>query len=106
MAPADPGSGDRFSQVSSLYGHGTIAAWCLTILSVLVSWTLHPSKRKSGTIDMDLLAALTLPAVAAGHLMFQARFLLDGKLYDDNANGWGFLQFIAATEAPFVVTET
>jgi hypothetical protein len=44
MATADSGSEDRYAKVSSLYGPGTIAAWYFTLLSVLVSWTLHPSK--------------------------------------------------------------
>lgn len=70
MATADSGGANRFVKVSSLYGPGTIAAWYFTVLSVLVSWTLHPRKRKSGSIDVDLVATLTLPAVAVGHLMW------------------------------------
>ena len=106
MATADSGSEDRFAKVSSLYGPGTIAAWYFTILSVLVSWILHPSKRKSGSIDVDLIATLSLPAVAAGHVMSQAHLFLYHKVYDDNGNGRGLIQLIAATEAPFIVTET
>ena len=92
--------------MSSLYGPGTITAWYFTIPSVLVSWTLHPSKRKSGSIDVDLVAILTLPAVAAGHVMLQAQLLLHHKVYDDNSNSRDLIQLIAATEAPFIVTET
>jgi len=106
MATADSGSEDRYAKVSSLYGPGTIAAWYFMILSVLVSWTLHPSKRKSGSIDMDLVATLTLPAVAAGHVMLQARLLSHYKVDDDNGNGRGLIQLIAAIEASFIVTET
>jgi len=106
MATADSGSEDRYAKVSSLYGPGTIAAWYFTLLSVLVSWTLHPSKRKSGSVDMNLVATLTLPAVAAGHVMLQARLLSHYKVDDDNGNGRGLIQLIAATEAPFIVTET
>ncbi len=55
---------------------------------------------------MDLVATLTLPAVAAGHVMLQARLLSHYKVDDDNGNGRGLIQLIAATEAPFIVTET
>ncbi len=106
MATTDSGGEDRFAKVSSLYGPGTIAAWYFTILSVLVSWTLHPSKRKTGSIDLDLVAVLTLPAVAAGHVMLQAQSLWNHKVYVGNGNGQELVQLIAATEAPFIVTET
>ncbi|EXJ60729.1 hypothetical protein A1O7_04882 [Cladophialophora yegresii CBS 114405] len=99
---------ERYALVSSLYGPGTIACWYLTILSVLVSWTLHPRKRKSGSIDVDLLATLTLPTVAAGHLISQISTLTPGH---DNSPGSGveanqFAQSIAAIEAPFSVVES
>src|SRR6201999_2905001 len=60
---------DQFSLVSPLYGPGSMLCWYLTTLSVLLSWMLHPHKRASGSIDVDLVAVLTLPAVAAGHLI-------------------------------------
>ena len=106
MAAADSGEDGRFAKVSSLYGSGTIAAWYFTMLSVLVSWTLHPRKRKSGSIDVDLIATLTLPAVAAGHVISQGRLLLDYKVVNDTVHDRGLIQLIAATEAPFIVTET
>jgi len=55
---------------------------------------------------MDLVATLTLPAVAAGHVMLQARLLSHYKVNDDNDNGRDLIQLIAAIEAPFIVTET
>lgn len=99
---------DRYALVSSLYGPGTIACWYLTILSVLVSWTLHPKKRKSGSIDVDLIALLTLPAVAAGHLCWQVSTLISRH---DNSPSLGvksneYAQSIAAIEAPFSVIES
>ena len=105
--PSQPQS--QLALVSSLYGPGTITCWYLTTLSVLVSWTLHPQKRKSGSIDVDLIAVLTLPAVAAGHLISQVR----GFLHQDSIM-WAstssvdreYLQSVAAIEAPFKVTET
>ena len=56
--------------VSSLYGPGSIACWYLTAFSVLISWTVHPRKREKDSIDGDLIATLTLPCIAAGHLVW------------------------------------
>lgn len=108
MATADLQLQDQLALVSSLYGPGTINCWYLTTLSVLVSWTLHPQKRMSGSIDIDLIAILTLPAVAAGHLISQVREILNQATIvrpDSSADG-KFLQSVAAIEAPFNVTET
>ncbi|ETI24416.1 hypothetical protein G647_03785 [Cladophialophora carrionii CBS 160.54] len=96
---------ERYALVSSLYGPGTIACWYLTILSVLVSWTLHPRKRTSGSIDVDLVAILTLPTVAAGHLISQISRLMPGKL-SRGIEANRFAQSIAAIEAPFSVIES
>ena len=105
-APSQPQS--QLALVSSLYGPGTITCWYLTTLSVLVSWTLHPQKRKSGSIDVDLIAVLTLPAVAAGHLVSQYRGFLQAVrgASSSSVNDGKLLQSIAAIEAPFNVTET
>lgn len=108
MATAQSQHQEHFALVSSLYGPGTITCWYLTTLSVLVSWTLHPQKRKSGSIDVDLIAALTLPAVAAAHLVSQVRGFMDqyeNAQTTDNPD-WNYPQSVAAIEAPFNVTET
>ena len=100
---------DRYDLVSSLYGPGTITAWYLTMTSVLVSWTLHPHHRESGSIDIDLLTILTLPAVAAAHLVIQIQGLPlrteDISTYIDFYTDID-IKTVAAIEAPFVVTET
>ena len=108
MAIAQSQLQDRLALVSSLYGPGTIACWYLTALSVLVSWLLHPRKRKSGSIDVDLIAVLTLPAVAAGHLFSQVRgFLSQDKIVPAGSNAhWKYRQSVAAIEASLNVTET
>ena len=108
MATAQSQPQSQLALVSSLYGPGTITCWYLTTLSVLVSWTLHPQKRKSGTIDVDLIAVLTLPAVAAGHLISQFRDFLrqDRTVRASGSVDAKYLQSIAAIEAPFNVTET
>lgn len=99
---------EEYALVSSLYGPGTIACWYLTILSVLITWTVHPRKRKTGSIDVDLVAILTLPTVAAGHLVSQISTLM--REYK-NAPEWKpdtgrLTQTIAAIEAPFSVVES
>ena len=106
--PSQPQS--QLALVSSLYGPGTIICWYLTTLSVLVSWTLHPQKRKAGSIDVDLIAVLTLPAVAAGHLVSQYQGFLHQDRKTVPASGSSadgkYLQSIAAIEAPFKVAES
>ena len=84
-----------------------ITCWYLTTLAVLVSWTLHPRERNSGSIDVDLIAVLTLPAVAAGHLVSQVRGLLNqAKIVRASSADWKYFQSVPAIEAPFIVTET
>ena len=99
---------NRFALVSSLYGPGTITCWYLTTLSILVSWTLHPRKRKLESINVDLIAVLTLPAVAAGHLVSQVRGLLnqDNNAQTTSSADEKYLQSVTAIEASFNVTET
>jgi hypothetical protein len=98
-------SEDRYELVSSLYGPGTTACWYLTIISCLASWTLHPSKRTSGSIDSDFLALLIFPTVAAGHLIFQ----LIGYPGDNKdmmaTQDPELLKLVAAIEAPLNITE-
>ena len=108
MATTSSQPQSQLALVSSLYGPGTVTCWYLTTLSLLVSWTLHPQKRKSGSIDVDLIAVLTLPAVAAGHLITQVRALInqDEIVRASSSADLEYLQSVAAIEAPFNVTET
>ena len=62
---------NRYESVSRLYGPGMIACWYFTVAACLLSWTLHPTKRRSGSIDADFIVLLTFPAVAAAHLISQ-----------------------------------
>ncbi|KAF7191486.1 hypothetical protein HII31_06988 [Pseudocercospora fuligena] len=57
--------------VSSLYGPGAVGCWLAIVGSVFVSWTLNRKLRKNDKISNDFLGALTLPIVAAGHLLHQ-----------------------------------
>ena len=108
MAIAQSYSPDQLTLVSSLYGPGTIIAWYLTIVSVLLSWTLHPRKRISGSIDADLIAILTLPAVSAGHVLFRIQRwpLQDSDALADGNAYLRMVQTVAAVEASFNVVET
>ena len=103
MASDSNDSNDRLSTVSSLYGPGTIICWYLTALSVLISWTLYPHKEKSGSIDVDLIATLTLPGVAAGHVISQAQSSVRQRLEGQDLQ---LTSAIAALEAPFVVVDS
>ena len=108
MATTPSQQQSELALVSSLYGPGTITCWYLTTLSLLVSWTLHPRKRRSGSIDADLIAVLTLPAVAAVHLITQVRAFIhqDEIVRASSSVHWKYQQSVAAIEAPFNVTET
>jgi hypothetical protein len=100
--------GSQLALVSSLYGPGTMICWYLTVLAVLISWTMHPRKRKSGSIDVDLVAVCTLPAVAAGHIAWQLRRLAAQNIRTEvrRKDDLQYAQTLAAIEAPFNVTET
>jgi hypothetical protein len=100
-------SSNRYALVSSLYGPGTIGSWYLTLASIFVSWTLNHKKRRSGSIDVDLIAVLTLPAVAAAHVAIQVRSLIHrgGNTIQHNDSGQ-YAQVIAAVEAPLTLIES
>jgi hypothetical protein len=63
-------SADRFSLVSSFYGPGTVGSWLCILASVFVTWTLNIKSRRCGSITNDFIAALSMPAVAAGHVFY------------------------------------
>ena len=60
-----------YQGISSLYGPGTILCWYLTVSSCFCSWLFNAKKRSRDSIDNDFVAALTLPVVAATHLIIQ-----------------------------------
>ena len=97
---------DRYVLVSGLYGPGMVVGWFLMIVSCFVSWTIHPRKRLSGSIDSDLIAILTLPVIATGHLISQL-FNYPGRREDMMTTTDVYLpQRIAAIEAPLNIVET
>jgi len=88
-----------------LYGPGTTACWYLIALSVFISWTIHLKKRTTGSIDSDFIALLTLPAVAAGHLISQIH-TYSGRYDEMITTEDKFLgEYLAAIEASLNITE-
>jgi hypothetical protein len=102
---------NRFSLVASFYGPGNIISWLCTVASLFVTWCLHAQHRRKDTITTDLIFALAVPSVAAGHaiaiIFFPApseRQQTIGELFtapDDDV-----VQRAAAVEAALNVCET
>lgn len=98
---------ERFSLVSSLYGPGTVGCWLFTLASVFVTWTLNVDSRRRDSITNDFIAALSFPAIAAGHF-FYLLFFADhstGSLVFTNTEPEK-ISYAAAAEAPINVCET
>jgi len=95
----DPAS---LSLVSSQYGPGVVACWCLSLLSVLISWTIHRKYRNSDSLDLDLLAAVSYPSVAAADAMSKLiHYPHDFSSFDDA--DLAEVQYIRALQAPLSV---
>jgi hypothetical protein len=97
---------NRWALVSSLYGPGTFWSWLIIVASVFISWTINPVTKRSDSITNDLIAALTLPVVAAADALYQLakydrpdrpRLLLSHSPED--------IQLVAALEAPLAICE-
>jgi len=71
MATPDLSNAERLKLVSGFYGPGAVGCWFAIIGSVLVSWTMNKTTSKTDCITNDFIAAITLPAVATGHLIYQ-----------------------------------
>lgn len=92
--------------VDSLYGPGTVVAWLLTMISILIDWTLNTSMRHDDNVNLSLIVALILPIVSTGHLTYQIKRLpapvpqiITSANFDDKA-------LVAAFEAPLNICET
>ena len=59
------------ADVSGLYGQGAVACWLLALCSVVVSWTFNRDCRVRDEITNDFVAAIAMPCVSAGHLIYQ-----------------------------------
>jgi hypothetical protein len=92
--------------VDSLYGPGTVITWLLTMISVLIDWTLNKSMRHDDIVNFNLIASFILPIVSTGHLTYQiTRYpapvpqIITSISFDDRA-------MVAALEAPLNICET
>ena len=96
----------RYQLVDSIYGPGTVGAWLLTLCAVLISWTLNKSIRRKDSISIDFVAALLLPLVAAGHLIFQVSRLpysIAGTITSADVE---VQKYACALQAPLNICET
>jgi hypothetical protein len=97
---------DRLSRVSSLYGPGTVSGWLCTVLSLLIAWTTNSKRKTTDDITNDMIAALSLPAVASVHLLFELR-QFHGSIRELLTSQDGeVLQYLTAVEAPLNICET
>ena len=78
----------------------------MTLRAVLISWTLNASSRRKDTISVDFIAALLLPLVAAGHLMFQVARLPLSVAEAITAQDVEVREYASALEAPLNICET
>lgn len=96
----------RYNLVDSLYGPGTVGAWLFTLCAVSISWTFNRSSRRKDTISVDFIAALLLPLIAAGHLVFLIIRLPVSLAEIITARDVELQQYELAIEAPLNICET
>lgn len=96
----------RYNLVDSLYGPGTVGAWLLTLCAISISWIFNKSSRRNDTISVDFIAALLLPLIAAGHLVFLLIRLPVPVAEIITARDVNLQQHESAIEAPLNICET
>ncbi|KAK3058313.1 hypothetical protein LTR09_001391 [Extremus antarcticus] len=96
---------DRLARVSSLYGPGTVSCWLCTVTSVFISWTLNKRTISEDTITNDLLACLSFPIVAAGHLLHQVATFPGNRSSILTTNDPVLLPWAAAIQASLTICE-
>ena len=92
----------RLDLVNSLYGPGTVGAWLLIAMSVLISWAINRQSKNRDVISNDFVATIVFMLVAAGHLIY----LITGKTLITCNDGWDLLPQTATVEAALNVCET
>jgi hypothetical protein len=68
---ADLDRHEHLSLVSSFYGPGATGCSLMIVCSVMISWTVNRRTKRRDSITNDFVGALTMPAVAGGHLIYQ-----------------------------------
>ncbi|KAJ9607768.1 hypothetical protein H2200_007846 [Cladophialophora chaetospira] len=74
--------------VNGFHGPGAVLGWYLTLAGCMVSWALHPERKKKDSIDADMLTFLMLPLTAAAQLISLSRAVHDTYItiqYDSDA---------------------
>ncbi|ORY09150.1 hypothetical protein BCR34DRAFT_568869 [Clohesyomyces aquaticus] len=74
--------------IPSLYGPGVVAAWCLTFLSVGVSWTLNHTLRRQDTLSAKLVFTLFYPVIALYHSIQEVDNGVANALGPDKLDGF------------------
>jgi hypothetical protein len=98
---------DFLADVSGLYGQGAVACWLLTLCSVVVSWTFNRDCRVRDEITNDFVAAIAMPCVSAGHLIYQIiRRPSWLAIEADNSLFWGAHKMAARIRASHRVCAT
>ena len=69
MSDNSAGEDDRFSYVASFYGPGNTVGWLAALASVFITWTVNLEYRRKDSISTDLVFAVAVPCVAAGHVI-------------------------------------
>ena len=102
MSSSSANEEDEYALVSSFYGPGATGGWYLTALASLISWALHPRKRRVDSITADTIAVVAFPTAAAAHLISQV-----WSYPGIHQGSHGLLaQSAASIEAALTVTET
>jgi hypothetical protein len=96
----------RHDLVSSLYGPGSVGAWLLTALAVVLSWTLNPHLRGNDVLTLDFITMLAFPAIAAIDGMCQLLRFQGGPQELLTRLDTETLKYSSAFEAPVTVCKT
>lgn len=62
-----------FNSTNGFYGPGTMLGWYLTLAGCIVSWTLHPERKRKDSITTDTVVFLAFPLLAAVHMVLLSR---------------------------------
>lgn len=94
-------SDGAFSQVSSLYGPGTVAAWLSCCVSVAITLHFNPKYRNDLRLTYDLIMAILYPLWAASDVAYQ-HYKLGG--YERLREEWHDAeQFTNKIQAPMTI---
>ena len=87
-------------------GPTPLAAGCFIVVSVFVSWTLNQKTRRRDSLTNDSIAALTLPGVATGHLIYQLIYYPGDRSSNLTTQDLEFIPVVAGIEASLNICET